>query len=258
MDEYDNTPKTILRPRNAGETIKKAQVVMKRRDRNLQANADRARKIEAAKKAKLEYKKGSIRIVRAEAMVRRHRYRMQCHGRIKTAKRKMKNKPVRGCRSILVARNGRNSGCKKIYKVLKSLGLQRRNSMVFLPNDKDTVFKLSLVRPNCFWGRVSHKTTLNLIQKRAKFRKPESEEPIALSDNALIEEHLGDQGILCTEDLVDVIFKFGPKFSEVTRKLWPFEIGDSRNANGLMKDRRFLEGAQEEQMDAHVSKLIGI
>jgi hypothetical protein len=63
-----------------------------------------------------------------------------------------------------------------------------------------------------------------------------------ITDNAVIEKHLGKQGIICTEDLIHEIFTVGPHFKvcalfgncgfvrlmflsqEANRFLWPFKL----------------------------------
>ena len=74
MDVEDigaNTGKSILRPKNPGENLKVAVTVLRRRDRNLKAAAERAAKIVKKKRQTARSKK--LNLVRAESLVKQYR-----------------------------------------------------------------------------------------------------------------------------------------------------------------------------------------
>lgn len=70
MDMGENTPKTVLRPKNPGERLKVAKTVFNRRDRNIAAAAERAKKIQDVRKKEREYMNGSVQLIRLETMVK--------------------------------------------------------------------------------------------------------------------------------------------------------------------------------------------
>ena len=48
-----------------------------------------------------------------------------------------------------------------------------------------------------------------------------------LQNNALIEELLGEHGVICVEDIIDVLMKCGDEempFSEVQKVIWPIQL----------------------------------
>ena len=47
---------------------------------------------------------------------------------------------------------------------------------------------------------------------------------MALSDNAMIEGQLGEQGLVCLEDVVHEIFSVGRHFKAANQFLWPFKL----------------------------------
>jgi large subunit ribosomal protein L7e len=47
---------------------------------------------------------------------------------------------------------------------------------------------------------------------------------IPLTNNAVIEQVLGKNGIVCVEDLVNQIWSVGPHFKEANNFLWPFKL----------------------------------
>ena len=51
-----------------------------------------------------------------------------------------------------------------------------------------------------------------------------SSKRVALSNNAIIEEQLGEFGMICVEDLVHEIFSVGPHFKQAAAFIWPFRL----------------------------------
>lgn len=252
-----NPNKAILQPRRPGENIKVAQTVLKRRDRNLKAAAERAAQVVRARKQQAEQKKGKLNIVRAEKLVKECRTRMLDRNRIKSQQKKKKPRLQKGS-TLAVGRNGRQGGSKEVKVALSELGLKGLHTLAFLQNDDATVAKLQVCKPFLFWGSPSFKVIFNIVHKKAVFRDPEGEHGKAvLSDNTLIEKHLGDLGVLCTEDLAHVIANGGKHFQEVVRRLWPVSLGNVKKAAGMVHDKQFTFGDLKEGVDATLTKLIG-
>lgn len=259
MDEGENTAKAVLRPRNPGESIKVAETVLKRRDRNLKAAAERAAQIAKVRKGQKDYKKGKLNIVRAEKLVKNCIVRRSDRRRLMTQKKKNPNpKAAPKTRSLAVVRNGRLGGSKEVKMMLRDIGLPHRNALIFVPNTAEMASKLQVVKPFAYWGRCSFKNVFNLVHKKATFKNPEAPtEKVALSDNVLIEKHLGDLGVLCTEDLAHSLHTCGKDFKQVSERLWPIMLGDVKKASGLVHDTKFTYGDLQDAMDLKVKKLIG-
>lgn len=252
-----NPNKAILQPRHPGENIKVAQTVLKRRDRNLKAAAERAAQVVRARKQQAQQKKGKLNIIRAEQLVKDCRTRIVDRHRIKSQQKKKKPRLQTGS-TLAVGRNGRQGGSKEAKIALSELGLTRKHSLVFLRNDAATVAKLQVCKPFAFWGSPSFKVIFNIVHKKAVFRDPNGEHgKTVLSDNTLIETHLGDLGILCTEDLAHVVGTGGKHFEEVVRRLWPVVLGNVKKAAGMVHDKKFTFGDLKEEIDATLGKLIG-
>mmetsp|Transcript_57091 Transcript_57091/g.121320 ORF Transcript_57091/g.121320 Transcript_57091/m.121320 type:complete len:265 (-) Transcript_57091:87-881(-) len=255
--EGENTPKTILRPKNEGESLKVAQVVLKRRERNLHQLANRAQNIARHRKNLKEAKKGSVKIVKPERLIKDALARRADR---KRANKIAKHRPhlVRGTKTIVAVRNSktRKQASHTAKAVLQELDLGSCNTMVFLKNSKDIVKKLDAVRPFVYWGACSHKVIYNLLHKKAEFRGDEGERT-PLSDNALIEKHLGDIGVLCTEDLVHSIHACDENFDQVKKRLWPIKVADVNKTDKMVHDYTQLNGRRK-NMDEKVRKLIGL
>lgn len=99
---------------------------------------------------------------------------------------------------------------------------------------------LKIVEPFVAYGYPNLKSVRDLIYKRGygKVKSSKSSYPqrIPLSDNAIIEEHLGQYGIVCMEDLIHEIYTVGPSFKQASNFLWPFKLS---NPNGGFRTRKF-------------------
>lgn len=261
--EGENTAKAVLRPRRPGETIKVAQTVLKRRDRNLKANAERAQEISRIKK---QQKRGFVpegfNLVRAEKFVADNRKRMRDRKRVEVQTKKSQKKKVKlGKGKVLaVGRNGRlgKTAGEKASAVIKGINLSKRHTMVFVRNNEDTIKRLETAKPFLFWGEPQFKTIFNLMTKKAVFRDPSAEDgSTVLSDNTLVEKHLGDLGVLCTEDLAHEIVNPGKLFEQVVGRLEPIPLGDAAKAHGLLKETKLLSGSIKGKIDEIVAKLLG-
>lgn len=257
MDDSNDTGKAVIRPRRPGENIKVAETVLKRRDRNLKAKAERAAQVAQIRRQQKDYKKGKLKIERAEKLVKNCLTRDNDRKRLKNIAKKKKPKPYKG-KVLAVARNGRLGGSKEVKLALKELGLRSRHTLVFQPNSEETLQKLNTVKPFVFWGPPSFKAVFNLVHKKALFRDPDAENgKTALSDNVLIEKHLGDLGVLCTEDLAHVVHNCTKHFGEVTGRLWPVHTGDAKKARGMVHDKKFTYGDQQRGINQKLEKLLG-
>eukprot|EP00930_Biecheleria_cincta_P061183 TRINITY_DN46742_c0_g1_i1.p1 TRINITY_DN46742_c0_g1~~TRINITY_DN46742_c0_g1_i1.p1 ORF type:complete len:286 (-),score=68.86 TRINITY_DN46742_c0_g1_i1:120-905(-) len=260
MDENDvggNLGKVKLQPRRPGESIKVAETVLKRRDRNLKAAAQRAERRARSKKSQKDFKKGKLNIIRAEKLVKNARTRTMDAHRLKTQEKKKKPKLQQGA-VLTVARNGRMGGTKEVKIALRELGLQRRHQMTFRLNNEETSKRLQIAKPFCFWGVPTFKAVFDIVHKKAEFRDKDSQGGrTVLSDNILIEKHLGDLGVLCTEDLAHVIHTGGKGFKEVMQRLCPVTLGNVKKASGMVHDQYFVWGDLKEGVDKEISKLMG-
>jgi len=260
MDDIgENTAKTVLQPRRPGESIKVAETVLKRRDRNLKANAERKAQILQQRQSQKNYRKGKLNIVRAETFVKQARLRQADEKRIRHMKKKYPKgpKPVRQCKVLAVVRNNRSGGTKRTRTMLKELSLTQPNSLLFMQNTPENAAKLMTCKPFCYWGRLKFKTLLNIVHKKALFQNPDGGDKVLLSDNTLIEKHLGQFNCLCTEDLAHVLHNDGENFKEVTSCLSPVPLGDLKKSGGLVQQRKWTTGNLQDAMDDKICRLIG-
>eukprot|EP00798_Chlamydomonas_sp_ICE-L_P001342 gene1342-32701_t len=108
---------------------------------------------------------------------------------------------------------------KKIFQLLR---LKQINMGVFIRVNAATLGLLKQVEPFIAFGYPNMKSVKELIYKRgyAKIKNTR----IPLTDNRVIEQHLGKHGIICMEDLVHELITVGKSFSHVTKFLYPMKL----------------------------------
>ncbi|EGG06778.1 uncharacterized protein MELLADRAFT_106248 [Melampsora larici-populina 98AG31] len=143
---------------------------------------------------------------------------------------------------FVVRLRGINKLAPKPRKTLQLLRLLQINNGVFLKVTRATTQMLQLIEPYVTYGEPNLKTVRELIYKRGygKIHK----QRIPLSDNALIEEHLGKYGIISIEDIVHEIITVGPNFKQVNNFLWPFKLSNPTSGFKPRKFKAFIEGGE--------------
>jgi len=254
--EFDDPTKAVLKPRNEGESLKIAETVLRRRDRNIEAKGERARKIAKAKK--IRHKVKTYRITPPDKLLKLSRKRQVDKRRLCRVTRLKKSKVKKNSKVILVQRNRRKGGSKQTKEMLYLLRLGEPNTCVFLPNDLKTLEQLKVIRPFVVWGSPSFELVDDLLHKRAWIVN-DKKRPILLSDNSLIEEHLGENGMFCVEDVVNEIFSCGENFTEVALRLRPFQLGDftDKQAHGFLRERGIPWGDVKSAINERIRRFIG-
>ena len=101
----------------------------------------------------------------------------------------------------------------KPKKIMQLLRLRQINNGCFVKLTNATQQMLQLIQPYVTYGEPNLKSIRELIYKRgyAKINR----QRIPITDNSVIEEHLGKYGIISVEDLVHEIATVGPNFKAV-------------------------------------------
>ncbi|KAF4791868.1 60S ribosomal protein L7-like 1 [Turdus rufiventris] len=134
--------------------------------------------------------------------------------------------------------NKRKGVTKRVKRVIELLRLKKNYTGVFVKLSPLSLKMLRIVEPYVAWGQPNLKSVRELILKRgqAKIKKKR----VPLTDNIMIEEHLGGCGIICLEDLIHEIYTTGKYFKRVTSFLWPFHLSVARHASrnrvGFLKE----------------------
>jgi large subunit ribosomal protein L7e len=156
---------------------------------------------------------------------------------------------------FVVRIKGINKIAPKPRKVLQLLRLHQINNGVFIRLTKATAELLRIVEPYVAYGYPNLSSVRQLIYKRGygKINK----QRVALSDNAIIEESLGQYGIICVEDLIHEIYTVGPHFKQASNFLWPFKLSNPSGGWGVRrKFKHFIEGGSLGNREENINALI--
>ena len=157
---------------------------------------------------------------------------------------------------------------KSVKKTLSSLRLRRVNEGVFLPYNSTTRKMLHLVEPYVLYGVPSLETISDLVRRRG-FCKVDGKR-VPLADNNVIERELGELGLICVEDLVQVLSSASlddieagdgddSTFNKVAKFLWPFRLTARKSKFQKkmldLKDGK-LYGDRGEAMNGYIKEML--
>jgi len=154
---------------------------------------------------------------------------------------------------FVVRIRGINGVSPKVKKGLQLLRLRQIHNGTFVKVNAASLQILKLVEPYVTYGQPNVKTVRELIYKRGYGRI--GRDRIALSDNCIIDRHLGKYKIHCVEDIVHEIVTLGKNFKQVNNFLWPFKLSSPRG--GFVKKRiHFAEGGDAGDREHFINKLV--
>uniref|UniRef100_A0A8C6AJU9 Large ribosomal subunit protein uL30-like ferredoxin-like fold domain-containing protein n=1 Tax=Monodon monoceros TaxID=40151 RepID=A0A8C6AJU9_MONMO len=125
-----------------------------------------------------------------------------------------------------------------VQRTIARLRLNKIFSGVFMQVTPQTIKTLRIVEPYVTWGFPNLKSVRELILKcgQAKVKN----KIIPLTDNTVIEEYLGNFGVICLEDLIHEIAFLGKNFQVISGFLCPFQLSVARhttkNRVGFLKE----------------------
>ncbi|KAF8831154.1 hypothetical protein HHX47_DHR1000294 [Lentinula edodes] len=147
-----------------------------------------------------------------------------------------------------------NEIAPKPRKILQLLRLLQINNGVFVKVTRATQQMLRLVEPYITYGEPNLKSVRELIYKRG-YGKVDKQR-IPLSNNAVIEQALGQYNILSIEDLVHEIITVGPNFKQASNFLWPFKLSNPNGGWRTRKFKHYVQGGDFGDRETNINKLI--
>jgi len=148
---------------------------------------------------------------------------------------------------------GINGVSPKVKKALQLLRLRQIHNGTFVKVNAASLQILKLVEPYVTYGEPNVKTVRELVYKRGYGRI--GRDRVALSDNCLIDRHLGKYNVHCVEDIVHELVTLGKNFKQVNNFLWPFKLSSPKG--GFVKKRiHFAEGGDAGDREHYINKLI--
>merc|ERR1711915_499627 len=192
---------------------------------------------------------------RAEQYVKEYRQAERSLIQMKRQARKSNNfyVPPESKIIFVIRIRGINRLSPKVRSVMRLLRLLQIHNGVFLKVNRATLNMLKLVEPYIAYGYPNLKSVRELIYKRGYGKV--NKQRIALTDNAVIEQVLGQYGIICIEDLIHEIITVGPNFTKANNFLWPFKL--SAPSGGLKKKRNhYIEGGDAGNREHKINEMI--
>ncbi|OCT74810.1 60S ribosomal protein L7 [Xenopus laevis] len=227
--------------------------LLKRRKQFAAAKVKRIKKILAEKK--LRKTKRKIIFKRAEGYYKEYRQLYRKEVRLARMARKAGNfyVPAEPKLAFVIRIRGINGVSPKVRKVLQLLRLRQIFNGTFVKLNKASINMLRLVEPYIAWGYPNLKSVRQLIYKRGYLKI--KNQRIPLTDNSLIEKHLGKKGLLCVEDLIHEIYTVGKNFKAANNFLWPFKLSSPRGGMNK-KTTHFVEGGDAGNREDQINRMI--
>ena len=228
-----------LKPKNEGEALKVAKVVLKRRDRNLKANAERAKAVQNLRRMRKQKPKlvsavhGDVLLQkRKRALMDRH------HISLSKAKKFMEKRIPADAKCLLVARNERTPESAQPRGALYKLGLIKTTACRIISTTRENLEAIRACDAYIFYGVPTPETVSTLVHKKAFVSSELNDgKMVPLNNNAIIEDVLGTHGLICVEDLVDVLLKGRDNeelFNKVSKFIASFRVNRENIKPGSM------------------------
>ncbi|KAL4787074.1 ribosomal protein L30, ferredoxin-like fold domain-containing protein [Aspergillus varians] len=236
------------------EQVLVPETLLKKRKSQEQARA--VSREEAQKKKEANKTKRSVIFKRAESYVKEYRDAEREKIRLSRVSRQEGNFFVGDePKLIFVVRiKGINKIAPQPRKILQLLRLIQINNGTFVRLTKATQEMLTIINPYVAYGYPNLKSVRELIYKRG-YGKVNGQRT-ALTDNQIIEEHLGKYGIVCMEDLIHEIYTVGPNFKQANNFLWPFKLSNPTGGFRTRKFKHYIQGGDTGNREENINALI--
>merc|ERR1719183_3112410 len=215
--------------------------VLKKRKKQEASAAEKAKKLLADKKASKEERRAILNKAKTYAK------------EYADAAKDLVEKGREAKMMLVVRIKGINAVDPKTKKILQLMRLRQINSAVFMKVNSASINMLRLAGSYVTYGSPNLKTVRELVYKRG-FGSI-NKQRIPLTDNKIIADTLGKEGLTCMEDLIHEIYTVGPKFRQANRFLWPFKMSAAKG--GMPKKRlHFIEGGQYGDREQFINNLV--
>ena len=209
---------TVLKHKNKLDEIRERKAKQKLASIQIQRQAQKAPKSD---------------IKRPEDFVRAYRETQKNYTDYK--KRKQRNKANSGELNIgdvllvLRIRGDKNLSAQQ-KKLLSKLRIKKQHEAVLLRVDQPLIDILKSVENCVIYGHISHAVAKELVTKRGQLRK--DKQIVSINSNEVVENVLGELGIICIEDIVSAIARGNKDFDVVQKHLCTFKLSKPTEGYG--------------------------
>ncbi|KAJ3676318.1 hypothetical protein LUZ60_003730 [Juncus effusus] len=228
------------------------ETVLKKRKTNEEWALKRKEKVDAKKQRREQFKPT---IKRPEQFVKEYRDKELDLVRMKhrLKRRNVSTDDVKSNLLFVIRIHGSRDMHQKTKQMLNKLRLPHILSGVFLKATESNLKILLAVEPFVTFGYPNLKSVKELIYKKGRGRI--EKEDVPLTNNDVIEQELGQHGMICLEDLVHEIANVGPHFNEANKFLMPFKL-KCPERRLCMKKRPFKNGGDTGNREDKINELI--
>jgi len=237
---------------NATKKTVPESLLKKAKLNRLQTKANALRRAHLRKVNLLKIRKA---FTRSENFVREHRQKVSEVRRLQRAARINGNfyVPDQAKVALVIRIKGVNKIPPKPRKIMQLFRLRQINNATLVKLNQATIRMLRMAEPYVAYGYPNLTTLRNLIYKRG-FLKVDGKRT-AITDNNLIEKHLGKYNIVCLEDIVKELYTVGPHFKQVNNFLWHFKLSNPRGA-WRRKAHHYVEGGDYGNRETRINNLV--
>ena len=139
---------------------------------------------------------------------------------------------------------------------MKELGLKEINNCAFVRASSQALEKLLLIQNYVGWGAPT-KTILEEIVRKRGYLKDKEEKRIPISDNVIVEELLGEKGIICVEDIIEAFWKCKgneTSYKAVNEAIWPIQLAPLVEPSDLANTKHDAHGRDIKKTTTRVHK----
>ena len=130
------------------------------------------------------------------------------------------------------------------------------NNCAFVKASPQMLEKLLLVQNYVCWGAPTKKIVDETIRKRGYLKSKElKRQPI--SDNVIVEELLGDKGMICIEDLIDAFWRCKSNdtgYQAAKQALWPIQLAPLKETSDKANLKHDATGREIKKKTTKVHK----
>merc|ERR1712048_1002682 len=155
--------------------------------------------------------------------------------------------------AFVIRIRGINQVSPRVKKILQLLRLRQIGNATFVKLNKATNMMLNIAQPYITWGYPNLKTVRELIYKRGHGKV--NGQRIALNDNAVVEQNVGNIGLQSVEDLIHEIYTVGPNFKRANNFLWTFKLS-APNGGYRRVTNHFVEGGDFGNREDKINNLV--
>lgn len=192
---------------------------------------------------------------RAEQYVKEYRDQATEERRMKRVARRAGNfyVPEQPKLALVIRIKGVNKIPPKPRKILQLFRLRQINNATLVKLNKASIKMLRMAEPYIAYGYPNLATLRNMIYKRGHLKV--NGRRTAITDNNVIEQHLGKYNIVCIEDILHELFTVGKYFKQVNNFLWHFKLSNPRGG-WRRKAHHYVEGGDHGNRETRINNLV--